>query len=126
MDDPDEAEELSARVEALAEELAALEAEVESRTVHRTAVEEDLRSYVRTRIRRGRARGWGPYIVLLYGTGMTVAAFYLLSGGWAILAMLVIWLSTLGLYVLMVLAGAAISLADLPGRVVDLVRERRP
>ena len=49
--------------------------------------------------------GLGPYLVLLYGIAMTIGTFALLSSGWAILAMIVVWLSTLGLYVQMVLAG---------------------
>jgi membrane protein len=112
----------------LREEVADLRAEldefrddVEDRTVERDAVEGDLRRYVRRRVRRGHARGWGPYLVLLYGTGMTVGAFYYLSGGWAILAMLVVWLSTLGLYTLMVLVGFGISILGIPGRLRDRI-----
>ena len=122
---PDDDASLDDRVAALREEFEALEADLEERTVHRSAVEADLRAYVRSRVRRGHARGWGPYLVLLYGTAMTVAAFYLLSGGWAILAMVVVWLSTLGLYVVMVVVGAAVGLLDVPGRAVDAVRDRR-
>lgn len=125
MAEPDGGETLTDRVEALREDLEALEAAVNERTVRRDAVEDDLRGYVRAQLHRGHARGWGPYLVLLYGTAMTVAAFYLLSGGWAILAMVVIWLSTLGLYVLMVLAGAAVHLLELPSRATDLIRDLR-
>jgi hypothetical protein len=116
----------------LREEVADLRAEldefrddVEDRTVERDAVEGDLRRYVRRRVRRGHARGWGPYLVLLYGTGMTIGAFYYLSGGWAIAAMLVIWLSTLGLYTLMVLVGFGISILGLPGRLRDRIGDWR-
>jgi hypothetical protein len=56
---------------------------------------------------------------------MTLGAFELLSGGWAVLAMLVIWLSTLGLYTLFVLVGVGLSLAGSPGRLRDAIRERR-
>ena len=115
--------------DSLAEEVARLREAVESiedRTVPRSAVEADLRRYVRDRLRRGHVRGWGPYLVLLYGTVMTVGAFYLLSGGWAVLAMVVVWLSTLGLYVLMVLAGALFGLAELPSRGLDAARDRWP
>jgi hypothetical protein len=56
---------------------------------------------------------------------MTLGAFNWLSGGWAILAMIVVWLSTLGLYVLFVLFGAGLSVAGVPGRVADAVRDRR-
>ena len=126
MDGPDDDEpSLEAQVAALRESVEALEARLEEHTVPRSEVESDLKRYVRSRIRRGHARGWGPYLVLLYGTAMTVGAFYLLSGGWAILAMVVVWLSTLGLYVLMVLAGAAVGLLDVPGKAVDAVRDRR-
>jgi membrane protein len=110
--------ELDAEVRALRERL-------EEKTVSRSALESDLKGYVRSRVRRGHARGWGPYLVLLYGTVMTVAAFYLLRGGWAILAMVVVWLSTLGLYTLMVLAGVTFNVLDVPGRVADWVRSRR-
>lgn len=105
--------------------LAELERTVEKRTLHRDDLEADLKRYVRERQRRGHARGWGPYVVLLYGVAMTVGAFYLLDGGWAVLAMLVIWLSTLGLYVLMLVTGAALGLAGLPARLVERVRGRR-
>lgn len=116
---------LRAELDALREELEAFEADVESRTLHRSAIEDELRRYVRRRIRRGHARGWGPYLVLLYGTAMTLGAFYFLGGGWAILAMVVIWLSTLGLYVLMLLVGGLVGLARLPRRAADRLQERR-
>jgi membrane protein len=110
---------------ALQSEVTRLRERLEERTVSRSDLEGDLRAYVRQRVRRGHARGWGPYLVLLYGTAMTVAAFAYLQGGWAILAMLVVWLSTLGLYTLMVLVGATFSVAGLPGRIVGWVRSRR-
>jgi membrane protein len=110
---------------ALRRELEELEEDVEERTVHRDDLESDLKRYVRKRVRRGHARGWGPYLVLLYGTIMTIGAFYFLSGGWAILAMLVIWLSTLGLYTLMVLVGVTFSAAGLPRRAIDRLRKLR-
>ncbi|MFB6219477.1 MAG: YihY/virulence factor BrkB family protein, partial [Halobacteriaceae archaeon] len=97
---------------ALDREVRGLRRRLEERTVDREELEADLRGYVRARVRRGHARGWGPYLVLLYGTAMTLGAFYLLSGGWAILAMVVVWLSTLGLYALMVVVGAAANAAD--------------
>jgi hypothetical protein len=55
---------------------------------------------------------------------MTLGAFVALSGGWAILAMLVIWLSTLGLYVLMLLVGTTATVAGLPGRLKDRLGDR--
>ncbi|MEF8855652.1 MAG: YihY/virulence factor BrkB family protein, partial [Haloarculaceae archaeon] len=96
--DPEEVERLRRRIEEF-------EADIEDRTVHREDLESDLERYVRRKLRRGHARGWGPYVVLLYGTVMTLGAFYFLSGIWAILAMVVIWLSTLGLYVVMLMVG---------------------
>ncbi|WP_233752201.1 MULTISPECIES: YihY/virulence factor BrkB family protein [Halostella] len=114
-------EDLEAEIERLREEIESFEDEVEERTVHRDDIESDLKRYVRKRVRRGHARGWGPYLVLLYGTAMTIGAFYLLQGVWAILAMLVVWLSTLGLYTLMVLVGAGLSLLEAPGRVRDAI-----
>ena len=125
--DPGDAdrEELEAEVAELRERLAEFEEEIDDRTVHRDEIESDLRRYVRRRVRRGKARGWGPYLVLLYGTAMTLGAFVYLSGGWAILAMIVIWLSTLGLYVLFLLVGAGLSLAGAPGRLRDVVRDFR-
>jgi len=80
----------------LEERLESFETDVDRRTVDRDSLEADLKRYVRRRVRRGHARGWGPYVVLGYGTAMTVAAFYFLSGLWAVLAMLVVWTSTLG------------------------------
>jgi len=106
-------------------DLAELEEYVEERTRNREDLEDDLRRYVRRRVRRGHARGWGPYLVLLYGTAMTLGAFYFLNGVWAILAMLVLWLSTLGLYALMLIVGAGIGLLSMPGRLRDAVGSLR-
>ncbi len=111
-------------VTALRAEFEALEASLEERTVHRDEVEGDLKRYVRQRQRRGHARGWGPYLVLLYGVILTLGAFYLLPGGWAILAMIVIWLSTLGLYVFMIVTGATLGALGIPGRILDRLRGR--
>lgn len=111
--------ELREEIERLYDELDRFEERIDDRTVHREEIERDLRRYVRARIRRGRARDWGPYLVLLYGTAMTLGAFFFLSGVWAVLAMIVIWLSTLGLYVLMLLFGATLGLARVPGRLRD-------
>jgi hypothetical protein len=109
----------------LRQEMDAFEEEIEGRTVHRDELESDLKQYVRRRVRRGHATGWGPYLVLLYGTAMTLGAFYFLSGPWAVLAMLVIWLSTLGLYTLMVLVGVTVTAVGLPGRIIDRLRNLR-
>lgn len=109
----------------LQDELDAFEEEFDDRTVHREDLERDLKQYVRSRVRRGHATGWGPYLVLLYGTAMTLGAFYFLSGPWAVLAMFVIWLSTLGLYTLMILVGVTITAVGAPGRVLDKVRNLR-
>lgn len=102
------------RYHELREEVERLEADIAERTVRRDELEADLRRYVRWRQRRGHARGWGPYLVLLYGVVLTLGAFYYLDGGWAILAMLIVWLSTLGLYVLMVVTGATAGVLDYP------------
>ncbi len=110
---------LAAEVRALRSELDALEADIDDRTLHRDAIEDDLKAYVRQLQRRGHARGWGPYLVLLYGTIMTLGAFYLLPGGWSILAMIVIWLSTLGLYTLMIVIGLGLSALQAPGRLLE-------
>jgi YihY family inner membrane protein len=112
-------------IDELRRELDQFEEEIEQRTVHREELEGDLKQYVRSRVRRGHARGWGPYLVLLYGTAMTLGAFYYLDGGWAILAMFVIWLSTLGLYALMVIVGLTSAALGLPGRVLDRLRNLR-
>jgi len=106
-------------------EIDELESRIEERTLHRDEVERDLKRYVRKRVRRGHATGWGPYLVLLYGTAMTLGAFYFLSSGWAILAMFVIWLSTLGLYALMLLVGVTVNTVGLPGKLLDKVRDFR-
>ena len=115
---------LRERLDAIRRELESFETDVEERTVHRSEIESELRRYVSRRLRRGHARGWGPYLVLLYGTAMTVGAFYFLSSGWAILAMIVIWLSTLGLYALMLIVGAILGIASLPGRAAGRFRDR--
>ena len=125
-DPPEDAspEELRQEIEQLYDELDRFEDRIDERTVHREEIEHDLKRYVRARLRRGKARGWGPYLVLLYGTAMTLGAFSLLSGGWAVLAMIVIWLSTLGLYALMLVIGTTISAATLPGRLKDRFESR--
>jgi len=104
-------------LDTLRERIEEFEEEIEGRTVHREELERELKGYVRKRTRRGRARGWGPYLVLLYGTVMTVGAFYLLGGLVALSAMLIIWLSTLGLYALMVTVRLTAAALELPGRV---------
>jgi membrane protein len=113
------------RVEELQERIDDLEAELDRRTVSRETLEAELRRYVRVRLRRGHARGWGPYLVLLYGTAMTIGAFYFLDGLWAILAMLVLWLSTLGLYTLFVLVGVGFSMLGLVGALRDRLTARK-
>jgi membrane protein len=106
-------------------ELERFEEEIEDRTVHREELETELERYVRGQARRGHARGWGPYLVLLYGTVMTLGAFYFLSGVWAVLAMVVVWLSTLGLYALMVVVGMTATALGVPGKLLDRLREFR-
>ncbi|AXG08665.1 YihY/virulence factor BrkB family protein [Haloplanus rubicundus] len=118
-------EDLADRVDEVREDLDAFEADVEDRTVDRPALESELKAYVRRRMRRGHARGWGPYLVLLYGTVMTLGAFYLLSDLVALVAMIVIFLSTLGLYVLFVIFGAGLSLLGKPGQALDSLRRFR-
>jgi YihY family inner membrane protein len=116
---------LADEIDALNEDLLTFADEVEERTVEREDIENELKRYVRGRIRRGHARGWGPYLVLLYGTAMTLGAFYWLRGGWSILAMVVIWTSTLGVYVLMVLFGFGIGALGVPKRLLDRFRSGR-
>ena len=117
--------ELQDRVEELRTDLDAFEDDIDARTVEKPELESELKRYVRGRMRRGHARGWGPYLVLLYGTAMTIGAFYFLEGGWAIAAMLILFLSTLGLYVLFVLVGLGLDALGIPGRAVDTVRDWR-
>ncbi|UPV75457.1 YihY/virulence factor BrkB family protein [Halorussus limi] len=114
----DELRELRADVESFEED-------IETRTVEKPEVESELKQYVRKRMRRGHARGWGPYLVLLYGTAMTIAAFFWLEQFWAIFAMAVIWLSTLGLYALMVMLGFGVGVMSLPGRISDRIGNLR-
>ncbi|MFB6133894.1 MAG: YihY/virulence factor BrkB family protein [Halanaeroarchaeum sp.] len=109
----------------LGREVRRLREDLEEKTVSKSDLESELRRYVRRRMRRSKARGWGPYLILLYGTLMTLGAFYWLNGGWAILAMIVVWLSTLGLYVLMVLFGVGFNAVGVPGRALDWIRDRR-
>ncbi|QSG07277.1 YihY/virulence factor BrkB family protein [Halapricum desulfuricans] len=106
-------------------ELEELQTRIDERTLHRDEIERDLKRYVRKRVRRGHATGWGPYLVLLYGTVMTLGAFYFLSGWVAFLSMIVIWLSTLGLYALMLLVGVTVSAVGLPGTLLDKARDFR-
>lgn len=109
----------------VAKDVQSVKTRLEDRTVDRADLEAELRAYVRRRSRREHARGWGPYLVLLYGTLMTIAAFYFLSGGWAILAMLVIWLSTLGLYVVMLVVGVGLGAISAPRRLLEWIRSLR-
>jgi len=124
-DRADDSEVLREEIERLRDRVATFEDDVEDRTVRKESLESELKRYVRRRVRRGHARDWGPYIVLLYGTAMSIAAFYFLAGPWAILSLLVVWTSTLGVYVLMVLFGFGISMLDVPGRLRDAIGERR-
>nr|WP_245742013.1 YihY/virulence factor BrkB family protein [Natrinema salaciae] len=116
---------LREEIERLRDRVDAFEDDVENRTVRKESLEGDLKRYVRRRVRRGHAQDWGPYLVLLYGTAMSIAAFYFLDGPWAILSMLVVWTSTLGVYVLMVLFGFGISVLGLPGRLRNAIGDRR-
>ena len=119
-------EQLDRRVEELRSELESFEAEVDGRTVDRPTLKADLERYVRGRLRRGKARGWGPYLVLLYGTAATISAFYFLDDDLlAVVAMVIIYLSTLGLYALFVVFGVGLNALGVPGRVVDWIRDRR-
>ncbi|WP_246308126.1 YihY/virulence factor BrkB family protein [Halorarum salinum] len=99
--------------------------EIDGRTVEKPALESELKRYVRARMRRGHARGWGPYLVLLYGVVLTLGAFYWLDRWVAIVAMVVTFLSTLGLYTLFVLVGVGLNALDVPGKALDAVRDRR-
>jgi len=118
--------EIDDRVAELRADLDAFEADVRERTVDKPSVESELKGYVRSRMRRGHARGWGPYLVLLYGTALTLGAFYLFQSDWlAIAAMLIIFLSTLGLYVVFVVVGIGLNLLDVPGKAIDMARDRR-
>lgn len=109
----------------LGREVEQLREELDEKTVSRSSLESELKAYVRNRQREGKATGWGPYLVLLYGTVMTLGAFYWLQGGWAILAMIVVWLSTLGLYVQLVIFGLGLQAASVPGRLLDTLRQFR-
>ena len=122
-DDPSD-EQLREQLEALYDELDRFEQRIDDRTVHRDDVESELKRYVRRHTRRGYASGWGPYLVLLYGTLMTLGAFVSLSGGWAVLAMLVVWLSTLGLYALMLVVGTTTTVAGVPFRLRERFGDR--
>jgi hypothetical protein len=118
---------LQREIERLRTELDAFEMEVEERVVDREDLEGDLQDYVDSRVRSSKARGWGPYLVLLYGTAMTVAIAFgnSLTGWLAIFAIIVAFLSTLGLYVLMVMVGLGISTATSSKKLIDIVQSRR-
>ncbi|WP_049980637.1 YihY/virulence factor BrkB family protein [Halolamina rubra] len=118
---PDVAD-LAEEVEELRSELDGFEEDVEERTVDRPQLEADLKAYVRTRMRQGKATGWGPYLVLLYGTVLSLGAFYWLDGWPAVAAMLITFTSTLGLYVLFVLFGGVIGAVRTAGGVAERLR----
>ena len=115
---------LQEEVSRLRAEFDAFEDDVERRTVDKPAVESELKRYVRSRMRRGHARGWGPYLVLLYGTVLILGAFSFLDGLYAIAAMLVLGLSTLGLYTLFIIVGIGLNLLETPGKALDYARDR--
>lgn len=118
--------ELEGRVRELRADLDAFEDDVGNRTVEKPELEAELKQYVRAKMRRGHAHGWGPYLVLLYGTVLTLGAFYTFESGLlAIAAMLIIFLSTLGLYVLFVMIGLSFNLLNVPAKAVGKVREKR-
>ncbi|XVH32972.1 YhjD/YihY/BrkB family envelope integrity protein [Haloferacaceae archaeon DSL9] len=122
---PDIAE-LDERVAELRADLDTFESDIRERTVEKPDLEAELKRYVRSRMRRGHARGWGPYLVLLYGTVLTLGAFFTFeSAGLAILAMLIIFLSTLGLYVIFITVGIGLNLIETPGKAIDYARDRR-
>jgi YihY family inner membrane protein len=116
---------LEHRVEELRADLDDFERDVDERTLPKADLEAELKRYVRRRVRRSKARGWGPYLVLLYGTVMTLGAFFFLDGVWAIVAMLVLFLSTLGLYTLFLIVGIGFNVLSVPGKAADAVRDRR-
>jgi YihY family inner membrane protein len=116
--------ELADDVEELRAELERFESDVERKTVDRPQLESDLKAYVRSRMRQGKARGWGPYLILLYGTAMSLGAFYWLEGWVAIAAMLVAFTSSLGIYVIFVLFGGIIAAGTTAAGVADRLRSR--
>ena len=119
-------DQLDRRVEALRDDLESFEDDIEARTVDRPTLKADLERYIRGRLRRGKARGWGPYLVLLYGTAATISAFYFLDDDLlAVVAMVIIYLSTLGLYALFVVFGVGLNALGVPGRFIDWIRDRR-
>lgn len=116
--------ELADDVEELRAEFERFESDIDRRTVDRPQLEADLKAYVRSRMRQGKARGWGPYLILLYGTAMSLGAFYWLSGWAAIAAMLVAFTSSLGIYVIFVLFGGIIGAATTAAGIADRLRSR--
>ncbi|TKX57710.1 YihY/virulence factor BrkB family protein [Halorubrum sp. SS7] len=115
---------LEAEVRELRSQLDEFEDDVERRTVDKPEVESELKRYVRSRMRRGHARGWGPYLVLLYGTVLTLAALTSLQGIYAVGAIVVLGLSTLGLYTIFVVVGIGLNLIETPGKALDYARRR--
>ena len=115
---------LEAEVGRLRARLEAFETDVEERTVDKPKLESELKRYVRSRMRRGHARGWGPYLVLLYGTVLTLGAFTFLDGIYAIAAMIVLGLSTLGLYTVFIVVGIGLNLIETPGKALEYARNR--
>ncbi|MES3160113.1 MAG: YhjD/YihY/BrkB family envelope integrity protein [Halorubrum sp.] len=115
---------LKSEVDRLRAQVDEFEERVEQRTVEKPALESELKRYVRSRMRRGHARGWGPYLVLLYGTILTLGAFAFLNGVYAIAAMLILALSTLGLYTLFIIVGIGLNLIETPGKALDYARRR--
>jgi len=63
--------------------------------------------------------------VLLYGTVLTLGAFSLLDGLYAIAAMVILGLSTLGLYTLFIIVGIGLNVLETPGKALDYARDRK-
>ncbi len=116
--------ELEERISELQAELDEFETDVNARTVKKPDLERELKKYVRSRMNRGHARGWGPYLVLLYGTVLTLAAFTQYNGWLSFVMMIVIFFSTLGLYVMFILFGSVLNLSRVPVRAIGAIRNR--
>jgi hypothetical protein len=82
-------------------------------------IEQDLKQYIRTRQRHNSARKRGPYLVLLYGISMTIAAFYFLHGWIAVYAMLIAGFSIIGIFSFSIMANYMNKMRDVSGAFRD-------
>lgn len=91
-------------VAVLREDVDRLQEELDARTVSVASLRDELAA-----ARQTPQPWWGPHLVLLYGTGLAVAAFVLLDGWVAVAAMVIGYLGAIGTYVVLALLAGGVG-----------------